>query len=122
MHHDLLAGVAVKGLMPDPQAVNNTLHSTMTVRFDEPGSPLRIKALALTHRQTDKLLLAADVSGIRTPQARLLREESWPPVASYTAVWRRWSPRPQVRQPPPKRRGFPLPAGSVSKTAACWRA
>ena len=33
--------------VPDQELVNNSLHSNMTVRFDERGSELKAKALAL---------------------------------------------------------------------------
>src|SRR5438105_4309305 len=40
----LTAGVRVRSLVPSAELVNNALHSNMTVRFDERGSPLQVKA------------------------------------------------------------------------------
>ena len=74
MKTNLLAGVAVSRIVPDPKLVNNSLHGNMTVRFDERGSELRVKALVLQSDEAKRLLLALDIVGIPSPHAQKMRE------------------------------------------------
>jgi hypothetical protein len=74
MNSSLLAGVAARGIVPDPDLVNNSLHSNMTVRFDERGSELRAKALSLQFGRTKRLLLALDIVYVSNPHAERMRQ------------------------------------------------
>ena len=56
-----LAGSAVRGLMPAPDCIDNSLHCCMTVRVDEVGIPLLAKALAMTCAETSFVLVALDL-------------------------------------------------------------
>lgn len=67
------AGVAVRNITPTPQLVNNALHSTMRVRTDEYGSPLNVKALALSFQRKTQILVAIDLPHIRDSAAQLIR-------------------------------------------------
>lgn len=71
-----LAGVAVRGVVPTPEIVNNALHSNMTVRFDEPGSPLKVKALALTLNRKGFVIVAVDNVVLRKPHCDVLRQDA----------------------------------------------
>lgn len=73
MHVKLLAGAAARSIVPDPDLVNNALHSNMTVRFDERGSELQVKALALKFGNSKRLLLALDIVYIPNPHAEKMR-------------------------------------------------
>jgi hypothetical protein len=53
--------------------VDNSLHSNMTVRLDQPGSPLHAKALALKSQAGIQLLVALDHCSLTTAHARALR-------------------------------------------------
>lgn len=68
------AGVAVRNITPTPQLVNNTLHSTMTVRTDAYGSPLNAKALVLTFQGKPQMLVALDMVALSDAAARRIRE------------------------------------------------
>ena len=61
------AGTAERGVMPSREMVNNSLHSCMTVRFDEQGSPLHVKVLALTFDERTLLIVALDTLRLFTP-------------------------------------------------------
>lgn len=74
MNTNLLAGAAARGIVPDPELVTNSLHSNMTVRFDERGSELQVKALALQFGQTQRLLLALDIVYVSNPHAEKMRQ------------------------------------------------
>lgn len=69
----LLAGAATRSIVPDPDLVNNALHSNMTVRFDERGSELQVKALALKFGDSKRLLLALDIVYLPNPHAEKMR-------------------------------------------------
>lgn len=71
-----LAGVAVRGIVPTPEIVNNSLHSNMTVRFDEPGSPLKVKALAMTLNRKGFILVAVDNVVLRQVHCDPLRQDA----------------------------------------------
>ncbi len=73
MDDEFRAGGATRSIMPSPAMVDNTLHYAMTVRFDEPGSPLCAKALALSHGPTQCLLIALDSCGMGRAHAAALR-------------------------------------------------
>src|SRR5438552_1220298 len=70
-----LAGVAVRGIVPGPELVNNAVHSNMTVRFDEQGSPLKVKALVLTLGQKHFMIVAEDNVVMRQVHCDRIREE-----------------------------------------------
>ena len=82
MNSDLFAGVAVRSIVPDPQLVNNAVHGNMTVRFDERGSELRVKGLALASGESKRLLVAADSVGVSPVHAVLIRQA----IAEATGV------------------------------------
>ena len=60
MNAEFCAGVGVRSITPTRQLVSNGLHCTMTVRFDEEGSPLNAKALALSFGGKSQVLIALD--------------------------------------------------------------
>jgi len=60
MNSLFLAGAGVRGIMPSSEMVNNALHSCMTVRLDQHGSPLQVKVLAMTLGERTLLLAALD--------------------------------------------------------------
>jgi len=74
MTADFLAGAATCSIVPPPDIVNNALHSCMTVRFDERGSPLRVKALAMEFGGRDFLIVALDSVGVPTAHAARMRQ------------------------------------------------
>lgn len=76
------AGAAARSIVPDPAIANNKLHGVMTVRFDERGSELQVKALALSWQGTRRLLLAIDSIVISDAHADALRAA----VAKATGV------------------------------------
>src|SRR5881397_2916259 len=82
MKTNLLAGAAARGIVPDPELVNNSLHSNMTVRFDERGSELQAKVLALQFGGSKRLLLALDIVVISNPHAEKMRQA----LASVTGL------------------------------------
>ena len=69
-----LAGAATTDIVPTPEIVNNSQHSLMTVRFDEQGSPLQAKALAMTYNEIDMILIAIDIVGFSRAQCDMVRE------------------------------------------------
>ena len=76
-----LAGAAVRSMVPTPGMIDNTLHHPMTVRPDEHGSPLRVKALALTFGARRLLLVNHHRFDGRTHLTALLSEDdgaTWP--------------------------------------------
>ncbi len=46
MSLEFSAGVADRDIMPPIEIINNSLHSSMALKLDETGSPLKVKALA----------------------------------------------------------------------------
>ena len=68
-----LAGAASRSIMPPADMVDNTLHPMMTVRFDEPGSPVQAKALALTFGPGSVMLIGLDLGGALDAHADHLR-------------------------------------------------
>ena len=62
------AGAAGASIMPSPQIVANTWHPLMAVRFDEVGSPLQVKVLALTYGDHCNVLLV-NLDTINIPQS-----------------------------------------------------
>ena len=73
MKPDFYAGAGVRDIVPRPEIVNNSLHANMTVRFDAPGSPLRVKALFMRWRDQRVMLLAMDSVGMSREQADFIR-------------------------------------------------
>jgi hypothetical protein len=69
-----LAGAAATDIVPTPEIVDNSQHSLMTVRFDERGSPLQAKALAMTYDEIDMILVAVDIVGFSCMQCDMIRE------------------------------------------------
>ena len=51
------AGAAMASIMPTPEIIDNTWHPQMAVRFDELGSPLFVKVLALSFDDRCELVL-----------------------------------------------------------------
>ena len=74
MSEVFLAGAASRSIMPPAEMVNNKLHPMMTVRFDEPGSPVQAKALALTFQGRSAVLIALDLGGASDAQAQRMRQ------------------------------------------------
>ena len=74
MNSTFYAGAAARDIVPSPKIVNNSLHANMTVRFDEPGRPLQVKALALRFNEQDRMLLAVDSVGISRSHCGILRK------------------------------------------------
>ncbi len=68
------AGAAARNIVPRPELVNNSLHANMTVRFDEQGSPLQVKALAMRFNGQDRMLVAVDSVGISRAHCGVLRQ------------------------------------------------
>jgi len=68
-----LAGTAVRGIMPSREMVNNSLHSCMTVRLDEQGSPLQVKVLVLTLGERTLLIAALDTLRLHKVHSDLMR-------------------------------------------------
>ena len=54
--------------------VDNTLHPMMTVRLDEPGSPPKAKALAMTLGRQSRVLIGLDLGGAGGAHAGHLRK------------------------------------------------
>ena len=78
----LRAGVAVRGIEPDPALVDRSLHGNMSVRFDERGSPLEAKCLALEWGEARHLLVALDLVGVhRAHSARIAQR-----IAAATGI------------------------------------
>lgn len=77
-----LAGVAVRNIVPSPALVNNSIHSNMTVRFDEQGSPLKVKALALSFGEKSFMIVAIDNVVLREAHCDLMRQD----VAAATGL------------------------------------
>ena len=74
MATDFLAGVGVRDITPAPELIDNSLHPCMTVRLHERGSPMRVKALALTFGSVRSLLLAVDLVSIGGDHQKVLRQ------------------------------------------------
>ncbi|MDP7397099.1 MAG: hypothetical protein QF541_09535 [Lentisphaeria bacterium] len=74
MSNSFLAGAAARSIMPLPAMVDNTLHLMITVRLDEPGSPPKAKALAMTLGRRSLMLIGLDLGGAGTAHAGALRE------------------------------------------------
>ncbi len=82
MRAEFTAGAAQRLLEVTPDIVDNSLHSCMTVRFDEAGSPMRAKALALSQDETQALLVALDAAFLPREHCTVLRRE----ISAQTAV------------------------------------
>ena len=67
------AGTAVRSIQPTLDDIDNTLHSLMTVRFDETGSPLQVKALACEMGQRRGLLVVFDLCAITMRHVSLIK-------------------------------------------------
>ena len=67
-------GAGSRSIMPTNEMVNNSIHSNMTVRFDELGSPVNTKALALTFGDKSIVLIALDISGIKNSHSESMRK------------------------------------------------
>jgi len=61
------AGAAMASIMPTPEIIDNTWHPQMAVRFDELGSPLFVKVLALSFDDRCELVLV-NLDTINIPQ------------------------------------------------------
>jgi neutral ceramidase len=73
MTEEFLAGVGVCDMTPGPQDIDNSLHAAMTVRTDEPGSPLYAKALALSFAGKTQVLVALDLVYLPDMPAHMVR-------------------------------------------------
>ncbi len=71
---DFLAGASSRSIMPTKEMVNNSIHSNMSVRFDELGSPVNTKALALTFGDKSIVLIALDISGVKNSHSDPMRK------------------------------------------------
>lgn len=71
---NFFAGAASRSIMPAKEMVNNSIHSNMTVRFDELGSPLNTKALALTFGDKSFVLIALDIVSVRNSHSVAMRK------------------------------------------------
>jgi neutral ceramidase len=69
-----LAGVAVRNITPTREIIARDSGRAMTVRFDEQGSPMKAKALALSFRRKPRMLVALDLPGIKNRATQVLRE------------------------------------------------
>jgi hypothetical protein len=74
MNPEFYAGAAARNIVPPPEIVNNSLHPNMTVRFDELGSPLQVKALFMRCHEQSWMLLAMDSVGMSWEQAYFIRQ------------------------------------------------
>src|SRR2546426_5172492 len=74
MNNLFLAGAGVRGIMPSPEMVNNSLHSCMTVRLNEQGSPLQVKVLAMTFAERTLLIAALDTLRLYKVHSDLMRQ------------------------------------------------
>lgn len=72
-HITFSAGTAIRSIHPDASDIDNSIHGLMTVRLDEPGSPLQVKALACERGSTRTLLLVFDIVGIEAQHVAPLR-------------------------------------------------
>ncbi len=73
MNAQFLAGAASGSIMPERDMIDNSIHSCMTVRFDEPGSPLRAKALALSFGERWLILIALDLAVLKNAHVDHIR-------------------------------------------------
>lgn len=71
---NFLAGAASRSIMPTKEMVNNSIHSNMTVRFDEPGSPVNTKALALTFGDKSFVLIGLDIVAVGNSHSEPMRK------------------------------------------------
>ena len=74
MADEFAAGVAVRDITPTPEWVQNRTNRAMTVRSDQPGSPLKIKTLVLSLGNTTTLLVAIDTCVLDQDHCNLLRK------------------------------------------------
>lgn len=74
MADEFAAGVAVRDITPTPEWVQNRTNRAMTVRSDQPGSPLKIKTLVLSLGNTTTLLVAIDTCVLDQDHCDLLRK------------------------------------------------
>ena len=74
MNSLFLAGAGVRGIMPSSEMVNNALHSCMTVRLDQQGSPLQVKVLAMTLGERTLLLAALDTLRLYKVHSEQMRQ------------------------------------------------
>ncbi len=72
----------MRNIVPSPELVNNSLHSNMTVRFDEKGSPLKVKALSMTFKRKHFMIIAVDNVVMREVHCDLIRQD----VSAATGV------------------------------------
>jgi len=78
------AGAAMASIMPTPEVIHNTWHPQMAVRFDEQGSPLYVKVLALSFEDRRELLLVnLDTVNIPTSSADKMRESIARPLGIH---------------------------------------
>lgn len=83
MTNQFQAGAAMASIMPQPENIDNTWHSQMSVRFDEVGSALEVKVLALIFGDHCPLLLVnLDTVSIPNSSADNLRQA----IAEVTGV------------------------------------
>lgn len=73
MNDLFLAGAGVRGITPDSEMVNNSLHSCMTVRLDRQSSPLQVKVLVLTFGNRTLLIAALDTLRLYKVHSDLMR-------------------------------------------------
>ncbi len=76
MSTQFLAGAAVRDITPTPEiAGKHSLRPWENVRFDELGSPLRVKGIAMESGDMRVILLALDLVGLENAQCDAIRHE-----------------------------------------------
>src|SRR2546422_6965785 len=82
MNTPFLAGAGVRGIMPSHEMVNNSLHSCMTVRLDEQGSPLQAKGSSHEARRRNSVArstrYSASIHRARARLAAIFQSETGP--------------------------------------------
>ena len=74
MTTQFLAGAAQRVITPAADLCDDTQHSNMSVRFDETGSTMYAKALAMSLGETNGLLIVLDVVVMGRDQCDVLRQ------------------------------------------------
>ena len=71
---ELLAGAASRSIVPTRDIVEKNRHFIMSVRFDERGSPLNAKALALSLGRRRFVIIALDIVAVNKAHCDLMRQ------------------------------------------------
>ena len=82
MTNSFLVGASECTIDVTPDIVDNTLHPCMTVRFDEKGSELKVKALAMSFGQTSVILVVLDLRVLYKAHCDVIRKA----IAEQTTV------------------------------------